>query len=255
MSTNFYFQSGVPGGRNSEQRLVENLIIESIKIYGFDLYYLPRTEVNPDTVFLEDPLKKYENAIPLEGYLEQVDGFGGDGELMQKFGIEIRDTATFVIARSRWADVVGRGRSSLLSLPDRPAEGDILYLPLTNSYFEVKKVDAHDPFYQLGKLYVYKLRCELFQYSSEEFNTGVAEVDDIETSSLDLQQYGFLLENGSGFMLDNAAYADGGQLLTEAAAIIDNDPEADNDEFGRLANLEDILDFTEINPFGEVAVR
>lgn len=255
MSTNFYFQSGVPGGRTSEQRLVESLIIESIKIYGFDLYYLPRTEVNVDTVFLEDPLKKYENAIPLEGYLEQVDGFGGDGELMQKFGIEIRDTATFVIARSRWGDVVGRGRASSIPLPDRPAEGDIIYLPLTNSYFEVKKVDTHDPFYQLGKLHVFKLRCELFQYSSEEFNTGIADVDKIEDDlSMDLGRYGILLETGDALLLDNAAYEEGGQLLYEGFLVENVDPQADNSEFNRLAAI-DILDFTEINPFGELAVR
>lgn len=254
MSTNFYFQHGIPGGRTGEQRLVENLIIESIKIYGFDVFYLPRTEVNTDNIFLEDPAKKYENAIPIEAYLEQVDGYGGDGQLMQKFGIEIRDTATFVMARSRWDDVVGQGRSNYLQLPNRPAEGDILYMPLTNSYFEVKMVETHDPFYQLGKLYVYKLRCELFQYSSEEFNTGNEEVDKIEDSSMDMQSFGVALETGDALLLDSTLVGDVSKLLTEDYNIAINDPQADNNEFNRLATI-DILDFTEINPFGEVAVR
>ena len=158
MATNFYFQSGVPGGRTSEQRLVESLITESIKIYGFDIFYMPRTQVNKDNIFLDDPLAQFNNAIPIEVYLENVNGYGGDGELMSKFGIEFRDTATFVMVRSRWEDTVAAGRSNTLPLPNRPAEGDLIYLPLTNSYFEIKKVEAKDPFFQLGKLYVYKLQ-------------------------------------------------------------------------------------------------
>lgn len=224
MATNFYFQSGIPGGRTSEQRLIENLIMETIKIYGFDLFYLPRTEVNPDTIFLDDSLAKFENAIPIESYLENVDGFGGDGELMSKFGIEIRDTATFVMSRSRWEDVVGAGRSNTLPLPNRPSEGDILYMPLTKSYFEIKRVDVKNPFYQLGKLHVYRLQCELWQYSSEAINTGVTEIDSLEERS----------------SLNSSL----------AITISQQDPLADNEDFD-LAG-QDILDFSEINPFGEV---
>jgi hypothetical protein len=224
LATNFYFQSGIPGGRTSEQRLIENLIMETIKIYGFDLFYLPRTEVNPDTIFLDDSLAKFENAIPIESYLENVDGFGGDGELMSKFGIEIRDTATFVMSRSRWEDVVGAGRSNTLPLPNRPSEGDILYMPLTKSYFEIKRVDVKNPFYQLGKLHVYRLQCELWQYSSEAINTGVTEIDSLEERS----------------SLNSSL----------AITISQQDPLADNEDFD-LAG-QDILDFSEINPFGEV---
>jgi hypothetical protein len=253
MATNFYFQSGIPGGRVGEQRLIEDLIIESIKIYGFDLYYLPRTEVNPDTIFEDDTIASYDNAIPIEAYLENVDGFGGDGELMSKFGIEIRDTATFVMARNRWADVVGAGRSNYLQLPNRPSEGDLLYMPLTHSYFEIKRVDTHDPFYQLGKLYVYKLQCELWQYSSEDLNTGIEEIDAIEEhSSQNVSSFEFLLESGGRLILNTTDYnaTDAGFLLTEAWTQTAQDPLADNITF----NLESqgILDFTEINPFGEV---
>jgi len=256
MATNFYFQSGIPGGRVGEQRLVEDLIIESIKIYGFDLYYLPRTEVNPDTIFEDDTIASYDNAIPVEAYLENVDGFGGDGELMSKFGIEIRDTATFVMARNRWADVVGAGRSNYLQLPNRPSEGDLLYMPLTHSYFEIKRVDTHDPFYQLGKLYVYKLQCELWQYSSEDLNTGIEEIDSLEDRvSQNVSSFEFLLESGDRLRLDSNDYTaeDAGYLLTEAWVQSAQDPLADNLTFAREA--QDILDFTAINPFGEVIGR
>jgi hypothetical protein len=228
---------------------VESLIIESIKIYGFDTYYLPRTEVARDNLFLEDPASKFQNAIPLEMYLENVDGFAGESTIMSKFGLESRDSATFVVARMRWEDLIGKGRSNSLVLPNRPAEGDLIYLPLTNSYFEIKKVDAHNPFFQLGKLYVYKLECELYQYSSEDFDTGIAGIDSIEKRSMDLQQRALALESGDQLQL-NGASDDLGILIYEGFSVENNDPLANNDEF----NLEamDILDFSEVNPFGEV---
>jgi hypothetical protein len=256
MSTNFYLQSGIPGGRTSEQRLIENLITEAIKAYGFDIFYLPRTEVFRDTIFEDDVLAKFENAIPLEMYLENVDGYGGDGDLMQKFGIELRDTATFVVVRSRWEDVVGYGRSSVLPLPNRPSEGDILYMPLTESYFEIKHVDALNPFFQLGKLHVYNLRCEIWQYSSERVTTGVPEVDIVDSDhNMDTGNYGISLEDGSALLLNDAAFnvADTGQLMYEGFTIQGHDPIADNEQFNTLAL--DVLDFTEINPFGELVNR
>ena len=251
MATNFYFNSGIPGGRTSEQRLIESLITESIKIYGFDLFYLPRTEVNKDTIFLDDTLAKFENAIPIESYLEQVDGFGGDGELMSKFGIEIRDTASFIMVRGRWEDVVGAGRSNSIPLPNRPAEGDLLYMPLTQSYFEIKRVDTHNPFYQLGKLYVYRLQCELWQYSSEELNTGVTEIDSLESNkSLDSGNFQLTLETGQGLVLNSRKTTEAGYLITQGWNFADQDPLADNDDF--TTEAREILDFSEINPFGEV---
>lgn len=254
MATNFYFQSGVPGGRTSEQRLIESLIIESIKIYGFDLYYLPKTGVNTDKIFGDSQLAEYDNALPVEAYLENIDGFGGDGELMSKFGIEIRDTATFVLARSRWDDVVGRTQNGFLQLPNRPAEGDILYMPLTKSYFEIKRVEVHNPFYQLGKLYVYKLQCELWQYNSESINTGNQEIDSLEEyRSLNISNYEFLLESGDKLRLDSndTRDEDAGYLLTEAFKLQNQQVISDNLQFN-IEAMDGILDFTEINPFGEV---
>lgn len=215
---------------------------------------MPKTQVNLDALFLDDTIATYDNAIPVEAYLQNVDGFGGDGELMSKFGIEIRDSATFVLSRSRWDDVVGAGRSNYLQLPARPAEGDLLYMPLTKSYFEIKRVEARDPFYQLGKLYVYKLQVELWQYSSEELNTGITEIDSLENErSLAVNNFEFLLENGSKLVLDTNDFnaADAGHLLWEGWSMSQQNVISDNEQFN-LEALDGIIDFSEINPFGEV---
>ena len=150
MATNFYFQSGVPGGRSSEQLLMEDIIIECLKIYGFDVYYIPRESVNEDEILTEDPLNKYSNAYPLEMYMSNVTGFEGEGDLLTKFGVEIRDSATFIVARRRWDEAVGQTGNSVSSV--RPTEGDVLYFPLTKSYFEIRRVETRDPFFQVGKL-------------------------------------------------------------------------------------------------------
>ena len=154
MSTNFYFQSGIPGGRSSEQLLVEDLIIECLKIYGFDCYYIPRTSVNQDTIFTEDPLNSFDNAYPLEMYMKNITGFEGEGDLLTKFGVEFRDSATFIVARRRWDEVVAR--NGQVQLTTRPAEGDVVYFPLTKAYFQVKHVDSLNPFFQveIGRAHV-----------------------------------------------------------------------------------------------------
>jgi hypothetical protein len=170
---------------------------------------------------------------------------------MSKFGIEIRDTATFLISRMRWEDTVGAGRSNYLQLPNRPSEGDLLYMPLTKSYFEIKKVDATNPFFQLGKLHTYKLMVELWQYSSEELNTGVAEIDSLEDErSLATDSFQLLLEAGDRLVLNTNSYEDISYLLKEDFKIQNIDATSDNQDFTNEAL--DILDFSEINPFGEV---
>jgi hypothetical protein len=247
MATNFYFQSGIPGGRSSEQLLMEELIIECLKIYGFDTYYLPRQAVNEDLILGEDNLSNYEHAYPLEMYMQNITGFEGDGDLMTKFGVEIRDTATFVVARRRWDEIVARDGHAVLTT--RPAEGDIVYFPLTKAYFEVKRVEATDPFFQVGKLYVYKLECELFRYSSEQFNTGVQEIDSEPASkSTDVNEFNILLENGYRALLEQYSPA---SLILESYSLDSILPNTTNDTFrGEIS----VLDFSEHNPFGEINV-
>jgi len=247
MATNFYFQSGVPGGRSSEQLLIEDIIIECLKIYGLDTYYLPRQKVNEDTILGEDTLNNFEHAYPLEMYMQNVTGFEGDGDLMSKFGVEIRDTATFIVARRRWDETVARSGNAVLTT--RAAEGDIIYFPLTKAYFEIKFVEATDPFFQVGKLYVYKLQCELMQYSSERFNTGVSDIDSIaDGDSLDINEFNLLLQSGDRALLEE--YSPAGIVLQSynLGTIL---PNVDNEDFrGEIS----VLDFTERNPFGEISV-
>lgn len=247
MATNFYFQSGDTSGTTAEQRLVEDLIVESLKIYGHDIYYMPRSFVNRDTIFDEDELSKFEQAYPVEMYLENVDGFGGDGELFQRFGLEVRDQATFVLSRRRWQEIVDTSGGTF-SLDDRPSEGDLLYFPKTRSLFEVKFVEFQDPFYQLGQIYVFRMQCELFEYSSETIDTGIATIDQLEDdNTVDQLLFELVLEDASGTL----QLEDGGSLIKEDYSIKPA-VQGDNADFDDQEVASNILDFTESNPFGEL---
>jgi hypothetical protein len=174
-TTNVYFSHGT----KNEQFLIEDLIIESLRMYGQDVFYIPRTLVAKDEILGEDRLSKFTSSFPIEMYFENVDSFQGQGAFIQKFGLMMEQSATLVVARRRWDQFVGRYGATIL--PNRPCEGDLIYFPLTKGMFEVKFVQHQDPFYQLGKLYVYKLQVELFQYASERIDTGIAAVDAFET--------------------------------------------------------------------------
>lgn len=175
MPTNVYFTHGT----KNEHYLVEDLIIESLKIYGNEFMYIPRTLVSKDEILGEDRLSQFTSSFPIEMYFENVDSLGGQGAFIQKFGLMMEQSATLVVARRRWDQMVGRYGQTIL--PNRPCEGDLIYFPLTKGLFEIKFVQHQDPFYQLGKLYVYKLQVELFQYASERIDTGIKEIDVFET--------------------------------------------------------------------------
>lgn len=245
MATNFYFQAGNTSGTTNEQRLLEDLIIESIKIFGHDVYYLPRTSIKQDDVLGEDTLSQFESAYPVEMYIKNIDGWEGDSELFTKFGIQTTHQATFVISRRRWEEVVGSNADEYLQLPNRPAEGDLIYLPKTNSMFEIKFVQHLDPFYQLGKFHIYSMQCELYQYSSEQFNTGVQEIDAFEDAlTQNIFEHEILLQTGDRILLQT-----GFSLIKASYGTDDNTPFSDNEVFETEG--QDILDFTTINPFGE----
>lgn len=164
-------------GNRSEQNLYEDLVVESLRIYGQDVYYLPRKIVNYDELMGEDIASNFDDVYQVEMYLENVEGFEGDQNIFSKFGIEIRDQATLVVAKKTWERQVGRWDNSVQL--DRPAEGDLIYVPLTGAIFEIRFVEHELPFYQIAKLPVYKLTIEKFEYTNEEFKTGVDEIDDI----------------------------------------------------------------------------
>ena len=280
MATNKYFNNF---NYAREQDLVEDLTIESIKIYGHNLKYLPRTRVNTDHLFGEDTLSSFNEGIDLEMYIKNTEGFEGEGDLLSRFGLEIRDSVTFTVARKRFDQAITSpklttevgynlifedgstttpSRQYLTGSQDtdsfvqegddytntinRPQEGDLIYFPMVGKLFEIKFVEHEALFYQTGRLQTYDLRCELFEYSSERISTGNTEIDAIETNySLDTLVYQFTLEDGLGVLKDE----DGGTVLQEYT-IETTDKTANNQFFQREA--DNILDFSENNPFSEI---
>ena len=287
MPTNVYFDTGT----KPEQNLYEDLIIEQLRIYGQDCYYIPRNMVSEDKVFGEDSLSKFEDAYMLEMYVDNVDGYEGEKELMSKFGLDIQDDATFTVARRRWEQFVTVDNNIVVS--SRPNEGDLVYWPKGSKLFEITFVDHDDPFYQVHNLPTYKLKCKTFEYSSEELDTGIAAIDAIETdNSLDQLSHQMTLENATTFneffALEEGTPSDG-QLKLEDSLLgdkiisetVDNigsivmensvegagadyiiletyrvdtiDETAQNDLFD--SEEDTILDFTESNPFGDAGMK
>ena len=246
MTTNHFFQDGDSIGATGEQRLVEDLVLESLKIYGHDIYYMPRTLVNRDKIFDEDELSRFTQAYPMEMYLDNVNGYEGQGDIFTRFGLEVRDQATFVLAKRRWDQLVLQSGGTFTQ-PGRPSEGDLLYMPKTKSIFEIKYVDFQNPFYQLNQIYVFRLTVELFEYSSEDLDTGITEIDAIETKySQDMLEYQLLGENGTLLLNET-----NGCLINESYSTSTSEP-IDNLDFDNLVTTEGILDFSERNPFGEI---
>ena len=176
MATNTYFSQGTTG----EQDLTQSLVNEQIAMFGRNVYYIPRTLVKQDTVFGEDTMSKFEGAYLIEAFIEDNSGFRGDGDMFTKFGVQIADQATFVISRTRFTEAVDD--NATLIVEGRPNEGDLVYFPMANKIFEIQFVEYEVPFFTLGKIYTWGLRCELFQYSDEDIDTGITEVDAIEVN-------------------------------------------------------------------------
>ena len=231
-----------------EQRLVEDLIIESIKIYGMEVFYMPRTLVAKDNLFGEDVLSKFEDAYPIEMYIKSVDGFSGDGDFLSKFGLEIRDEMVLTVAQTRFHEEIG----DTLTTEDagRPVEGDLIYFPLNGKVFEVKFVEHEAVFYQMGSLQTYDLTLELFEYSHEQFNTDIAAIDAIETAySGDMSFYQLLMEDGSTFVME-----DGSSIVNDGYRIENTDASANNEYYTsqtQSGSSLNFIDWSESNPFGD----
>lgn len=188
MATNPYFKQGV----RSEQTLYEDIIIEALKMYGQDVYYLPREIVNKDSIFLDDVPSRFGSAYKIEMYIENTEAFDGEGDLFTKFGIELRDQANFIVSRKRWKQLIG---SRLDAANFRPREGDLIYLSLSESIFEIRKVETETPFYQLSNLPTFRMQCELFEYNDEDFDTNIAGIDAVEYESA--FQYALTMDSSS----------------------------------------------------------
>ena len=167
-------------GSSSEQRLVQDLINEQLKIYGQDIVYLPRKVINKNTIIKEVTASTFDDAYRMEAYLLNYQGFEGNGDILQKFGVQTTDAVTFVISKERYEDFISPflTSDSQVELATRPEEGDLIYFPLDNTMFEIKYVEGKKPFYQLNNLYVYTLSCEVMDYALDEnIDTGLDEVD------------------------------------------------------------------------------
>ena len=290
MAVNSAFHTNNLHSLATERSLYQNLIKEAIQIYGHDVYYVNRETVALDNVLGEDALSKYTNAEPIEMYVEDGAGFGGDKEIISQFGLENRNEITFVVSKERFQEMDSQinleegggsialedgsidqtdSSSNLTTLTgnyyilqdiattdaDRPQEGDLVYHPVFEKMFEINFVDHDEPFYQLDNNPVYKLRCKQFEYASEVMDTGIATIDAIEGDlSTDARAYQITLENEVGsIQLENAADTGSASFIITEDYIVgdyDTDKTSQNELFDQLDDT--VLDFTESNPFGDV---
>ena len=290
MAVNSVFHTSNLHSLATERSLYQNLVKEAIQIYGHDVYYVNRETVALDNILGEDALSKYTNAEPIEMYVEDNTGFGGDKEIISQFGLENRNEITFVVSKERFQQMDSQinleegegsialetgsidqsGDSSTLSTltgnfyilqdtattdADRPQEGDLVYHPVFEKMFEISFVDHDEPFYQLDNNPVYKLRCKQFEYASEIIDTGIATIDAIEGDlTTDSRAYQLSLENEVGsIQLENAAdTGDASFIILEDYIVGDyeTDKTSQNELFDQLDDT--VLDFTESNPFGDV---
>jgi len=244
VATNFFFNNFES---SQEQLLIENLIVESIKIYGMELYYLPRKRVNFDSIYGEDPVSEFNDMYSIEMYIKNVDGFRGDRDFLSKFNLQIRDQVTFTVARRSFNDEVG-SEATL----ERPREGDLIFFPLNNKIFEIKFIEHEAIFYQLGTLQTYDIVCELFEYSNERFNTGEPYIDELYNAySLEQTEYGILYETTtldlSGIVANFITDESGNPILLEdpiGNRVID-------DNLAIQDEISPFIDFSEKDPFSE----
>ena len=186
MALNPYFLQGSSG----EQNLVQDLINEQLKIYGIDVYFIPRKLLKTDDILNEVQSSKFDDTFIIEAYLNNYDGYAPDSDIMTKFGLRLKNEISLVISKERFEEIISPYLAEIASvarnyypgedlvITDRPKEGDLIYFPLGERLFEIKRVEVEKPFYQLGKSYVFELSCELFEYEDEEISTGVSEIDE-----------------------------------------------------------------------------
>tara|TARA_R110000822_G_scaffold5031_5_gene21788 strand:+ start:8468 stop:9166 length:699 start_codon:yes stop_codon:yes gene_type:complete len=231
-----------------EQQLIEDLVVESVRIYGNDVFYCPRRILDLDKIYGEDTVSEYKEAFMVEMYIRSVDGYEGDGIFLSKFGLEVRDQITFSIAKRTYSQEVGVNVNN-----NHPKEGDLIFIQLNpdrNQLYQIKYVNDRAIFYQFGGLQVYDLVCEVFEYSGEKLDTGIAAIDLIERDyTINLSAFGLLTQDGY-FISDQDGYdiVQGQYSLNTQT----QDYNSDNEEIA--AEGDDILDWGETDPFSEGVV-
>lgn len=259
------------------QKMIEDLIMHQIKSAGVLLKYIPRQNFVRDELFGEDPYTNFDLAVDLEAWPKTVDQFEGQGDLFSKFGLEIKDQLTFSISRRRWQQIRSpkiasehdytilleeatnseTGRSASIVMEDGtqnwsitsedPKSGDLVYFPMVGKVFEISHVEHENLFYQHGKLMTYDLTCELFDYSQEDFNTGIDDIDNIEDIySTELEDNAFTLEDIEG----NILLENGGAMVFDDFDVSDVDRSSDNENI--QTDAENIIDWSENSPFNQV---
>lgn len=225
---------------SKEQDLLNNLIVEATNIHGLDCYYVPRNINNKDKLYYTDDQSSYTNPYLVALYVENVDGFQGDGNFMSKFGLEIRDQVVLSIPIDSFNSEIGA-----YTAQPRPNEGDIVFFPFNKKCFQVKFVDKFEMFFMLGKVYTYRLTCELFEYSNETFNTGIADLDAIQVKfSTNVIDWSVLDETGAAILTEDSDY-----IVSEKYNLETIDPTTENKEIQNES--DDFIDFSEADPFSE----
>jgi len=228
----------------SEQDLLMDLNQELIKINGMEVFYIPRTLISYDQVYGEDDISEYTKALSIEMYLKTVNGFEGDGVFLAKFGLEIRDQVIFTLSRKSFFEVI----SDPADRPDRPFEGDLIYYPLNQKLFQIMFVDYLPMHYPLGKLQTWDLTCELFEYSNQLIDTGIAEIDEIQTKfTTNILDFVTVDENGNYVVDENGNYL----VSTEYGVLQSNvaGPTSDTTVIQDEGDANNILDWSEVDPF------
>ena len=290
---NPFFQQG----SKTEQSLIQDLINEQLRMYGVEVYYIPRKYATTNTIIREVVESKFDDAYPLEAYVNTYEGYDGQGTILSKFGVQPIDDLTLTISKERFEEYITPLTKNLpdIELATRPKEGDLIYFPLSDNVFEVKFVEHESPFYQFGKLYTYKLKCELFEYSNEVTGEGIfatqedegfivkyyydestlsgsPEVGELVTGSItgltarinswnpnmkyiELRAPTGSTEHGQFQVGETLTGSDSGFSINISSfdELDMKDTYADNIEFETEG--DDILDFTERNPFGEFGNR
>ena len=284
MPTNTFFNHAVA----TEQHLYEDLTVEALRMYGHEVYYLPREIVEEDTILGEDIQSRFSDSYLVEMYLENTEGFEGEGDLFSKFGVSIQEEASFILSLRSWERFISLDAN--VAVAGRPNEGDLIYLPLSGSLFEIRFVEDQDPFFQLGKLFVFKLKCSLFEYGGEDFDTGTS-ADLVEADMAYSIEMTLAAAGGTGNYTLNENVTLGGVVVGEvitwlpitrqltlkdltttllvgdtlvgassaASYVIEDIVDVlTMESSGQAENLEfetqgdNYLDFSETNPFGEV---
>lgn len=238
MAVNPHFPNYI---QNTEQELLEDLVIEYIQQMGIDIYYLPRRRGNFNDIYYDDDMSYFDTFYPIEMYIKSYSGFGGDGTFASKFDIEIRDQIQFSIARRRF-DLEIKSKEDFPA----PREGDLIYFPFNKKLFQIMFSDNKPFFFQMGTLQMFDITCEVFEFASERFMTGIPEIDAMqEKHTQDVLEFAIMDADGNYIITGDDKYL----INSKMGELIDQDASDTTGEFKEQDELDDIIRWDETNPY------